>query len=72
MTTDLARLMLLFGHGVAIMALLCLCKLGMDQQAVTNRLLSERIDAVLILPTFMRCWLPVLQQLPVVHGHELS
>ena len=40
--------------------------------AVINKLLSEQVDAVLILPKFMRYWVPMLQQLPVVGEHELS
>ena len=40
--------------------------------AVINKLLSEQLDAVLILPKFMRYWVPMLQQLPVLDGHECS
>ena len=51
---------------------------GMDvptlsfDKAVVNKLLSEQVDAILILPKFMRYWVPMLQQLPVLDGHECS
>ena len=37
-----------------------------------NKLLFEQVDTVLILRKFMRYWVPMLQQLPVVDEHELS
>ena len=40
--------------------------------AVINKLLAERVDAILILPKFMRYWTAMLGLLPVVAKHELS
>lgn len=34
--------------------------------------LSEQFDAILILLKFMRYWVPMLQQLPIVNAHDFS
>jgi len=40
--------------------------------AVINKLLSEQVDAILISPKFMRYWVAMLWQLPIVNERELS
>ena len=37
-----------------------------------NKLLSEQVDAILISPKFMRYWVAMLWQLPIVNERELS
>ena len=39
--------------------------------AVINKLLLEHVDAILILPRFMRYWAAMLGELPTVAVHEL-
>lgn len=40
--------------------------------AVLNKLLFEQVNAILILPSFMRYWVAMLKWLPIVASHRLS
>ena len=39
--------------------------------AALNKLRLEQVNAILIVPKYMRYWVSLLQQLPVVARHEL-
>ena len=39
--------------------------------AVINKLMFEQVNAIFIVPRFMRYWTAMLRQLPIVAVHEL-
>lgn len=40
--------------------------------AVLNKLAVERVEAILIVPKHVRYWVSMLDNLPVVHSHDLG
>lgn len=40
--------------------------------AVLNKLLHERVNAILILPKHMKYWVSMLSQLPIVSTHDMG